>query len=152
MWSDPEHAPFRVPRGASRTGSSWAIAAMPAVVFGAWLAALASPIGLTWPFIGITVVLAAAIDVLLARADVSALRRAGYDETADPYLAIVPVLYLFRRGPLCAVRNFEGYGPAWLHVGVVSVLVLGVAVAQLFSGASSLFSVFDDLIGARITP
>ena len=62
------------------------------------------------------------------------------------------MLYLFPRGHLCAVRNFEGYGPAWLHVGIVSTLLLIVAIWELLSGAGSLFSLFGDLIGSRVTP
>jgi hypothetical protein len=128
------------------------MAAIPVVVFGSWLAALASPAGLNWTFIAVTVALASAAGVLLAKSDVRALTRVGYDRTANPYLASVPVLYLFHRGHLCAIRNFEGYGPAWLHVGIVSMLVLVVSAWELFFGASSLLSLFDDLIGRRVTP
>ena len=125
---------------------------MPAILVGLWLAALASPLGLTWVFIGVTVLIAAVMDVVLAQWDVRALARAGYDDQANPYSAVVPVVYLFRRGHLCAARNLEGYGPAWLHVGIVALLVLAVAVAQLVSGATSMLSFFDELIGGRVTP
>jgi hypothetical protein len=152
MWSDAEPAPYRVPVTASRTASSWVIAATPAVVFGSWLVALASPAGLSWALIAVTVGLASALGVVLATADVRALTRAGYDRTANPFLATIPVLYLFHRGHLCAVRNFEGYGPGWLHVGIVSMLVLIVSAWELFFGASSVLSLFDDLIGRRVTP
>lgn len=102
----------------------------------AWLVILAVLLvtgQLMWWMVFALVGLAAAASVVLARADERMLLAAGHDETASPWLALVPVVYLVRRAGLLYSANPLSYRPLWAHMCVIAGAVVLIVVGPLFA-------------------
>lgn len=104
----------------------------------AWLVILAVLLvtgQLMWWMVFATIGLASAASVILARVDERMLLADGHNETALPGWALLPVVYLVRRGTLVYRENSAGFRPLWAHLAVVVGLLIGTFVLWLWSGA-----------------
>ena len=77
--------------------------------------------------ITITVV-ATAFSLELARGDQRQLAELGHTARTQPYLALLPVLYLFIRGHRAYRETFEGMGTAWVGLAVTILVTYAALV------------------------
>lgn len=68
------------------------------------------------------------IGVLLATVDERRLRAAGYPRTVPAKFGAFPPAYLFMRGHRCVSNDHEGFGPAWLHLGLVLLALASMTI------------------------
>lgn len=120
------------PRPPVWNGPVLLLAAMP-LLWVALNAVLGSLGGLRWWVIITTLLLAVAASVVAAREDERMLR-ADHDETAPAWRAVVPLVYLARRGTLVYRANTDGYRPLWTHLCVIGGLLLVWLVVTLWGG------------------
>lgn len=106
------------------------LVAMPAL-WAAFNAVIGLVGGLWWWVIIVTILLAAVASVVLAGADRRMLQAQGHGETAEPWRAVVPLVYLLRRSALVYRANSAGYRPLWAHVGVLGCIVLAFIIVPL---------------------
>ena len=109
------------------------LVAIPAIWLG-FIVAVGVTGGLYWWMVFATLALASVSSVMLARRDVRKLRGAGHERTAPAWIAVLPPIYLARRGNLAWSRNTAAYRPLWIHLALVGLLVLLIQVAPFLVG------------------
>ena len=113
------------PRSA-HTAESWSIAFLPAVALVADVALLSAGGGVLAVLAVIAITLGATVlAVEFARGDQTRLAELGHAARTQPYLAVLPVVYLFVRGHRAYAETFEGMRVAWASL----VVVIGVCYA-----------------------
>ena len=107
------------PRSA-HTVESWMIAFLPAVALVAEVAFLFAVGGVLAMIAAIAITLGATVlAVEFARGDQTRLAELGHAARTQPYLAVLPVVYLFVRGHHTYAETFEGMRVAWVSLVVV---------------------------------
>jgi hypothetical protein len=124
----PEETP-EAPRPLSpSTRSSWVISLTPLGLFAfdIWIAALLGGY-ITWQIVFAVGVVGIVLTYVCALDDQRHLARRGFQTRTSPVLALVsPTAYLFVRGSRAFRESFEGFGPAWIQVASVIVMVIAV--------------------------
>lgn len=136
----PPVAAHKAPRGASRTVAGWALALTPVLYAAIALADANARQSFESPIVGVLAVLSIPVGLLLARADERALRANGYPSTVTGGIGAFSPLYLFLRGHRCVSNNFEGLGPAWLHLGLIVLAIASMTVLSPWIRAAIYFS------------
>ena len=133
--SDPPFVPLgRLPEVASApprlappgTPSSWVIAFAPIALFAldVWVAAVLGGY-ITWSIVLSVAALGLASTYLAARDDQRRLASRGYLARTSPLLAVVcPAAYLFVRGNRAFRESYAGFGPAWIHLATLALIVI----------------------------
>lgn len=116
------------PRSAATT-ESWTIALLPAGALVADVVVLSAIGGVLAVIAVIAVTVGATVlAVELARADQTRLAELGHAARTRPYLAVLPVVYLFVRGHHAYAETFEGMRVAWASLVVVIAVCYAAAV------------------------
>lgn len=124
----PPVAGEKAPRGASGTGAAWVLALTPVLYAAIAFADVTARQSFDSPVIGILVALSIPVGLLLATADERALRARGYPSTVPARFGAFSPLYLLLRGHRCVMNNVEGLGPAWLHLGLIALLLASMTI------------------------
>ncbi|PWB97289.1 hypothetical protein [Homoserinimonas hongtaonis] len=74
----------------------------------------------------------------------------GHDQTASPWRAVVPMVYLARRAKLLYASNTHSYRPLWIHLGIIAgaglASIVGPLVATVFGKLSDAGAYYDTLL------
>jgi len=112
----------------ARTTEAVLLAVTPAAAFVADVTVLSIVGGVLGLLATIAItVLATALSLGLARSDQRQLAELGHTARTEPYLALLPVVYLFVRGHRAYRETFEGMGAAWVAL-TVTILVTYAAL------------------------
>lgn len=117
--------PPRVAHGSSTTLWAWMLALLIVPQSLIVIPALARGTAVEIAAAVTAIALGGGVGVLLAGLDQRWLVARGYTEPTSWMLGVVPVVYLSLRGYRTVKENLEGLGPAWLHAGLI-VLILAV--------------------------
>lgn len=129
----------KAPRGASSTSAAWALALTPVLYAAVALLEAYGRQSFESPIIAILAVVSIPVGLLLARADERSLRANGYPVTVSARLGAFSPLYLLVRGHRCVSNNFEGLGPAWLHLGCIVLVVASMTILNPWIRAAIYF-------------
>ena len=111
------------------TTESWLIALLPAGALVADVVVLSAVGGVLAILAVVAVTVGATVlAVEFARGDQTRLAELGHAARTQPYLAVLPVVYLFVRGHHAYTETFEGMRVAWASLVVVIVVCYAAAV------------------------
>lgn len=118
----------KAPRGSSSTIAAWELAVTPVLYAAIVLVEAYGRQSFESPIVVVLAGVSIPVGLLLAHADERSLRANGYPLTAAARLGAFSPLYLFVRGHRCVSNNFEGLGPAWLHLGLIVLVVASMTI------------------------
>ena len=126
------------PRSASTT-EAWFVAFMPVGALVADVAFLSIVDGVLAVLAVIAITVGATLlSVEFARGDQTRLAELGHVARTQPYLAVLPVVYLFVRGHHSYAETFEGMRVAWVSlvvlIGVCYAAAVGIPVVLTLGG------------------